>query len=101
MISEDGCVQLTVDSYWFYLGAMKYVLALVGLVGGVLSTVAGRLLLRYVLFCSVTGAVVAISNYVAYQCFDGLDDIKNSAYWICLGVSSVIGLLLGWLSTRY
>ena len=100
MISEYGCVAIQTDSYWFYLGAMKYVLALVGLVGGILAMLAGRLLLTYVLFCAVTGAVIALTNYAVYQMFGGLE-VENMAYWLSFAGASIIGLLLGWLSTKY
>lgn len=62
--------------------------------------VAGRLLLRLVVFFSVIVSVICIGNATVFAIYNG-ESTKGSVYWLFFALFFVIGLLLAWLSTRY
>lgn len=99
MNSVNGCIVIQTDEYWFFLADLKYVFACVGLLGGLVTSMSGRLLLKYVNFASVIGAMIAITEAVLFLIFDGMD-LDNFAYWLAFVVSGICGLLLAWLTTK-
>ena len=66
MNSVDGCIVIQTDSYWFFLKSLKYVFAVIGIFGGLLTCVAGRLLLKYIQFASVVCAMICITNAILF-----------------------------------
>ena len=99
MNSSTGCIAIQTDAYWFFLADLKYVFACVGLLGGLITSMLGRLLLKYVNFASVIGAMIAITDAVLFLIYDGMD-LDSFAYWLAFVISGICGLLLAWLSTK-
>ena len=88
------------DRYWQGLGGLKYVFAFLGLFGGLLVCMAGRLLLTYVVFILVIAATIAIANFLVFT-IAGEKEISSFVFWITFVTSSICGLLLAWVSTKY
>ena len=54
--TKSGCSTLTIDNYWFYMKQLKFPMAVLGAIGGLITCFFGRLLLKYVTFViTVTG----------------------------------------------
>ena len=98
MNSEYGCAAIETDSYWSYLKNVKFIFGLVGIVGGLISCMAGRLLLSYVIFASVVAASISIANLVVFTIDNNL---STTFYWVTFGISAFCGILLALLSTKY
>ena len=45
MNTESGCPVLDTASYWFFLKDLRYIFAAIGVIGGLVTCMAGRLLL--------------------------------------------------------
>ena len=100
MNSVTGCIVIQTDSYWFFLKKLKYLFALVGMVGGILTCMAGRLLLLFVQFAGVVCAMITVTNALLFAIADGAE-LSTYVYWLAFIVAGVCGLLLAWLSTKY
>jgi hypothetical protein len=96
MTSQFGCAAMKTDNYWSFLKKLKYLFALVGIVGGLISCMGGRILLNYVIFACVVGACIAVANFVVFTIDNNL---STTFYWVTFGISTFCGILLAWLST--
>ena len=100
MNSKAGCMVIETDSFWFFLGPFKYILAGIGIICGLITLFAGRLLLRFVAFASVICGMACVANAATFVLLNGID-ASTFAYWIALVVAAVCGLLLAWVFTKY
>ena len=89
------------DRYWSNFKEMKYVLALLGLLSGLLICMAGRLLLNYVIFAMTIVACIAASNLMAYAIAGSSNGLSSSVFWVTFVVGSACGFLLAWASIKY
>ena len=48
MSTITGCSVIVTDQFWFFLNKVKLLFAFVGLLGGLIVMLAGRLLIKYV-----------------------------------------------------
>ena len=98
MNSESGCAVITTDQFWFFLGRVKILIALVGIFLGLITVMAGRLLLKYVVFGSVIICVDCVADALVYIIYDGVN-LRDSVYWSVIVVFTIVGLLLAWALT--
>ena len=98
MNSKSGCSVLHTSNYYFYLKNLKYPLAIIGILGGLITCMAGRILLRYIVYVGIPVGGVAISTCTLYYI---LDDPESSEYlfWITSIVSIFLGLMLAWITS--
>jgi len=73
-------------------------IALVGIVIGLITVMAGRLLLKYVVFGSVIICVDCVADALVYIIYDGVS-LRDSVYWSVLVLFTIVGLLLAWALT--
>ena len=66
MNAVEGCEVIKTDSFWSFLGPVVYILGALGIIGGIISLLAGRLLLKFVTFIGVIAGMNCIANSVMY-----------------------------------
>ena len=98
MNSKSGCSVLHTSDYYFYLKDLKYPLAFIGIIGGLITCMAGRIFLRYIVYVGIPIGGVAISSCMLYYI---LDNPESSSYlfWIAGIIAIVLGLMLAWVTS--
>lgn len=62
---------------------------------------AGRIFLKYIVFGSVVGAVIAAANFALYTIYAQTDaTVDKQVFWLTFFISAVCGLLLAWAFTK-
>lgn len=73
MTSENGCTAIQIDTYWSFLGFLKYIFAVLGLLGGLVAFMAGRIFLNYVVIATVITATTVLSNFIVFSIAEDLE----------------------------
>ena len=100
MTSIHGCSVIETGNYWFFLKKLMYLFAFIGMAVGLVTCLAGRLFMKYVIFITVVCATIALSVATVFLIGDG-HELGTFAYWLTFVIASVCGLLLAWVSTKY
>jgi len=98
MNSSSGCAVLHTSNYYFFLKDLKYPIGIIGILFGLLTCMAGRVFLRYIVYVGIPIGGVAITSCVLYYMLDNPES-KAYLFWIAGLISIALGLMLAWITS--
>ena len=99
MNSKDGCPQISTANYFFFLKSLNYPLAVIGILTGLITCIAGRLFLSFLVYILNPSAFLAIGCCLSYSI---MNDPESKPYinWAIFLTTAILGILLTWALKR-